>query len=135
MSYTIKSYEPGFEEEQAKIGLEVAKNWVWPFYYSLQDLKNLYSQPNFDPETVLYCFQDNKMVGYALARIGKQEGVIGPGVDREEGIGASLDYPRVLPGHDEVADLLMQKVITTLKAKAVKFIQMRVTTMRENSIQ
>ena len=126
-NYSIKSYEPGFEEEQAKIGETVAKKWVWPHSYSAQGLKNIYFQPNFDPETVLSCFKDGRMVGYVLARIGEQEGVIGPGVIREEGMGASLDIPRVLPGYEEVIDLLMERIIEVLKSKNVKFIQTRVS--------
>ncbi|MFX0065649.1 MAG: hypothetical protein ACFFC7_26040 [Candidatus Hermodarchaeota archaeon] len=133
--YTIKSYEPGFEEEQVKIGEAVAKQWVWPYSFSLQGLKNIYSQPNFDPETVLSCFKGDQMVGYVLTRIGEQEGVIGPGVIREEGVGASLDIPRVLPDHEEVIDLLMERIIEVLKSKNVKFIQTRVSTMKKNSIQ
>ncbi|MHA1441883.1 MAG: hypothetical protein ACTSPK_08490 [Candidatus Heimdallarchaeota archaeon] len=133
--YTIKAYEPGFEVEQEKIGIEVASKWNWPFQYMLPTLKEMYSKEDFDPETVQFCFEGKKMVGYVMARIGVQEGVVGPGLVVDEGLAASLDYPRVLPEHEEAAELLMEKIVAALEAKGVKLIQTRVTTMRENSVQ
>jgi len=45
--YVIKTYESGFEKKHKKIGLEVSKNWAWPF----EGFTEIYSHPNFDPET------------------------------------------------------------------------------------
>ena len=133
--YTIKAYEPGFEADQEKIGIEVASKWNWPFQHLLPTLKEMYSKDDFDPETVQFCFQGRKMVGFVFARIGVQEGVVGPGLVVDEGLAASLDNPRVLPDHEEAAPLLMEKIIEVLEAKGVKLIQTRVSTMREDSIQ
>ena len=42
--YVIKTYESGFEKYHKKIGLEVSKNWAWPF----EGFTEIYSDPNFD---------------------------------------------------------------------------------------
>jgi len=133
--YLIKSYESGFEEEQVRIGLEIVKDWVWPFQYDLEFLRDFYSADDFDPETAQFCFKGNKMVGFTSARIGVQAGVVGPGVKRGEQVGANLDLPRVLPNNEEAANLLMNKIISVLKSKRVPFVQARASTMHTNSIE
>lgn len=125
--YVIKSYEPGFEEHHKKIGLEVAKNWAWPF----ESFTDIYSQPNFDPETVLSCFKGDEMVGFVSVRLTGE----GPGIHINEGMGAYIDIPRVLSGHEGVDDLLMERIIAVLKAKGVKIIRTRVSTMRKGSVE
>lgn len=125
--YIIKAYEPGFEEQHKKIALIDAKEWPWPFL----SFTDIYSQPDFDPETALSCFKKDKMVGFVLVKIMGE----GPGILKNEGMGVYLDIPRVLPGYQDVADLLMRKIIQVLKAKGAKFIRTRVSTMRRNSIK
>ena len=36
--YAIKNYQKGFEEGQARIGAQAARNWIWPYAYDLEDL-------------------------------------------------------------------------------------------------
>ncbi len=133
--YIIKSYESGFEVEQVKVSFKVIEDWVWPFQYNLEFLKQFYSSPDFDPETALFCFKDDEMVGFISARIGFQDGVIGPGVERGEQLGATLNLPRILPNNEEAEDLLIEKMIEVLKSKNVPFIQTRASTMHTNSIE
>ncbi|OLS29360.1 MAG: hypothetical protein HeimAB125_22720 [Candidatus Heimdallarchaeota archaeon AB_125] len=133
--YSIKSYETGFEEDQVRLGLEVIKDWVWPYQYNLEFLKNLYSSTDFDPNTALFCFKDKRMVGFTLARIGVQAGVVGPGVKKRAKLGANLDLPRVLPNNEKAENLLMGRIIEKLKMKKVPFIQTRASTMHTNSIE
>jgi hypothetical protein len=42
--YEIRDYREEYLEDQARIGIEVSKNWVWPFAYTLKDLKEIHSQ-------------------------------------------------------------------------------------------
>ena len=125
--YIVKTFEPGFEEQHRKIALIEAKEWAWPF---LSDT-DIYSQPDFDPQTALSCFKGGKMVGFVLAKIMGE----GPGILKNEGMGAYLDIPRVLPGYESGADPLVRNIIDVLKAKGAKFVRTRVSTMRKNSIQ
>ncbi len=129
-SYKIRSHEPGFEEDQARIGQEVSKDWAWPFHYTLEELQEIYSERNFDPETQFSCFKGDKMVGFLLV-IPRR---VGPAMNYVEGMAAYIDPPRVLPGHEEASDLLMKKALTALRTKGVKLAQTRVSTMRPGSI-
>jgi len=135
VDYLVKPYEPGFEEEQVRVGLEIVKHWVWPFQHNLESLKTIYSAQDFDPETALFCFKNGKLVGFTSARIGEQAGVVGPGVKRGGQLGATLALPRVLPDNEEAADLLMERIINVLKSRNVPFIQTRASSMHPNSIE
>ncbi len=54
--YIVKEYQKWFEQDQARIGIEVARNWIWPYAYDLEDLLKASAQPDFDPDTRHYCF-------------------------------------------------------------------------------
>jgi len=61
--YSVQDYQKGFEEDQVRIGREVARNWIWPYAYDLPDLLELHARPDFDPTTRHYCFLGTEMVG------------------------------------------------------------------------
>ena len=109
--YVIKEYQKGFEQDQARIGIEVARKWAWPYAYNLAGLERLHAQPGFDPETRQYCFYGDEMVGYMFS-------VITPGEGGSAAI-ANLDFPRMLSGHEKAALQLMYKAIETLERKGV----------------
>ncbi len=120
-TYEIKEYQKGFEHDQVRIGIDVARNWIWPYAYNLEDLISIHASPGFDPDTRQYCFLAGEMVGYIVSVISPFQG--------NEIIEANLDFPRMLPGHEQAAELLMEKAIETLKNKGVMRISGRVTTM------
>ncbi|MFW9922674.1 MAG: hypothetical protein ACFFDW_05205 [Candidatus Thorarchaeota archaeon] len=111
--YTIKHYQQGFEEEQAKIGTEIAKRYAAPHQTPANILKERYSQEGFDPETRLYAFKGDKMVGFLTSRILDIE---------EDGIKkANLTPPQVLYEHDKIASkMLLDKALEVLKKKGVQ---------------
>lgn len=125
--YIIKDYQKGFEEDQVRIGLEVAQNWIWPYAYHLDGLLKIHAQPDFDPATRHYCFLDDEMVGYMFSL------VMPPG--KETLLTANLDFPRMMPGHEEAAELLLERAFETLKQKGVLRIEARVTTMCPGDIR
>jgi hypothetical protein len=43
-TYEIINYQKGFEHDQARIGTEVARNWIWPYAYSLEDLIRMHAR-------------------------------------------------------------------------------------------
>ena len=113
--YVIKNYEKGFEVEQERIGREVALNFLQPHQTLTERLKEVYSQEGFDPETRLYAFKDDKMVGFLTARVLD---------DQEDGIKrASLTPPSVLSEHEEVTEILFNRAIDVLTKKGVQKIQ------------
>jgi len=116
--YTLKNYSEEFLPLQEKVGKEVTKEWKDFGQSSAERLKQVYSQPDFDPETRHYAFSGNDLVGFLTSKIlpvGKD------GIKK-----ASLEFPLVLPGHESCADLLYQKAEETLKKKGVKIAEARV---------
>jgi hypothetical protein len=121
LKYVIKDYQKEFEQDQVRIGLEVAWNWIWPYAYHLEGLLKLHAQPDFDPATRHYCFLGDEMVGYVVSLVV----LSGDGPTST----ANLDFPRMLPGHEQAAGLLIEKAFETLKKKGVSRVVGRVTTM------
>ena len=111
--YTIKYYQKGFEEDQERIGLIVSKSFIAPYQTLARYLKQDYSREGFDPETRLYAFKGEEMVGFITSKIVQ---------DEKNGIKkANLTPPKVLPEHDEVvSELLFKKAVEVLKSKGVK---------------
>jgi hypothetical protein len=125
--YVIKDYQKGFEQDQARIGFEVARDWIWPYAYDQEDLLKIHARLDFDPGTRHYCFLGDEMVGYIFSI------VMPPG---DAGIpSASLDFPRMLPGHEQAAELLLERAFNALKEKSVSRIVGRVTTMCPGDIR
>lgn len=76
--YRINAYQEGFEPDQARIGFEVARSWIWPYAYDLADLRHLPAQPDSDPPTRHYCHLGDEMVGYMASVALPPEGTAGP---------------------------------------------------------
>ncbi|MCK4788307.1 MAG: hypothetical protein KAV87_31485 [Desulfobacteraceae bacterium] len=125
--YVIKNYQKGFEQDQVRIGLEVARNWIWPYAYDLEGLLKVHSQPDFDPDTRHYCFLDDEMVGYMFS-------LVTPLGDSALST-ANLDFPRMMPGHEQAAELLIERAFETLNEKGVSHVVGRVTTMYPSDIR
>ncbi len=119
--YIIRDYQTGVEQDQVRIGREVAKNWIWPYAYNLEDLLKFHSQPDSDPSTRHYCFLDNEMVGYMFSTI-TSNGNSNLSI-------ANLDFPRMLPGHEQAAEHLIDRAFETLERKGIYRVVGRVTTM------
>jgi hypothetical protein len=124
--YAIRCHH--VEKEQARIGIQVAKNWVWPYAYSEEALLEIHAQPGFDPETRHYCFLGDQMVGYLITSIAPPE-------RGEAARDAQLDFPRALPGHEGAAGLLLERALKTLARKGVERVTGRVSTMVPEEIR
>lgn len=125
--YAVKDYQKGYEKDQVRIGREVAQNWIWPYAYNLEDLLEVHSQPDFDPQTRHYCFLGDEMVGYMFS-------IIKPGEQGDVST-AVLDFPRMMPGHEQAAELLVEKAYATLKGRGISLVTGHVTTMHPAHIQ
>lgn len=125
-SYVIREYQKGFDHGQARIGIEVARDWAWPYAYNQEGLLKIHAQPDFDPDTHHYCFLGGEMVGYLFSTITSAADSQTPT--------ANLDFPRVLPGHEQAAVLLLERALKTLKKKGVRRVAGRLTTMCPENI-
>lgn len=127
MKYSIRNYQAGVEAEQAQIGIDVAKKWIWPYAFEEEDLQTLHKQPDFDPETRLYCYLDNQLVGYNYSLVKSV------GDDRIKS--AYIDFPRMVPGHELAAELLVERALEVLINKGVTRVFGNLTTMCPGDIQ
>jgi hypothetical protein len=125
--YVLKEYQQGFEQDQVRIGEQVARNWIWPYAYDLEDLLTVHAQPDFDPDTRHYCFVGDEMVGYMFS-------VVTPSAEGEVST-ANLEFPRLMPGHEEATELLMERALEILERKGVSRVVGRVTTMCPGDIR
>lgn len=131
--YEIHNYNSKFAEEIARVSAKVSEPWAWPYQHSPEAFKNMSSKPDFDPSLLVYCTKDEKVVGYILAEIGSK--FLGSDLSVEKEQFARVIFPCALPGHEKAADLLLEKVIENLKAKGVKLIRIRTSTMNVNSFE
>jgi hypothetical protein len=116
--YKIKNYKEEFLKDQEKIGIEATKDWLAFGQTSAEQLKQIYSQENFDPETKFYAFEGDKLVGFLTSVILPED---------ESGIKmANLEFPLTLADHEECAEPLFEKAVEMLKKKGVKKLQTRV---------
>ncbi|MHA1366670.1 MAG: hypothetical protein ACTSXA_11215 [Candidatus Heimdallarchaeota archaeon] len=119
--YEIKIYEEGFEEAQAKIGVEETTEWTGFGQTPADGLKRYYSVPDFDPETRLYAFKGDEMVGFIVSKILPEDPEA-----KDKTVTAQHDFPIVKKGHEKVSEVLYSKCIETLKGKGAKVIEARV---------
>lgn len=113
--YELKHFHKGFEDDQERIGKEVAKTWIYAHQTDAERLKDLYSKPDFDPETRHYSFKEDKMVGFLTSKI------VEPKEDSKKR--ANLVFPSVLSGHEESVGLLYEKAINVLREKGVEIVE------------
>jgi hypothetical protein len=125
--YVIKNFQKGFERDQARIGVEIARTWVWPYAYDLEDLLKICGQPDFDPDTHHYCFLNDKMVGYMFSTILP--------VGNDGVVTANMEFPRILVGNEDAAGLLMNRAFENLINKGVSRVVGRVSDMCPGEIQ
>lgn len=112
--YTVKSYQEGFAEDQARIDIEVSKTWLMPKHTPLDQLIRFYSDFDIDPKLRLYCFLEDTMIGFVSCRL----------MDKgEDGINRiKLDFPVVLPENEEAIDLLHEKALEVLRGKGIQVV-------------
>jgi hypothetical protein len=125
--YTFKPYHDSYINDQARIGIEVARQFVWPFAFRVDELRKLHAMPDFDPESRLYCFSGDRMVGYTLwtSRPANDDSIAR----------ARIDFPRLLPGHERAAQFLLEKLQDAMKRKNIYIAEMPVTTMMPGSFE
>lgn len=113
--YNIEHFQKGYEIDQEKVGKDVAKTWIYAHQTPATRLQELYSKPDFDPETRHYGFKDNKMIGFLTSKIIES---------KEDGKKrANLVFPSVLHGHEEAVGLLYERAIKVLREKGVEIVE------------
>ena len=120
-NYQIRSYRRGDEVEHVEIDQRVVSTWLWPFGYSMDELREVIEHPDFDPNLQLYCFADGEMVAHTFARVGD--------LDEDGKRRAWLWFPRALPGHEAAVELLLRNALDRLRERKVDIAETRASTM------
>ncbi|MCY3410706.1 MAG: hypothetical protein INQ03_03620 [Candidatus Heimdallarchaeota archaeon] len=115
MSFEIKKYQESFIEAQVELGTRIMENWTFAGQTNAENLKRAYSAENFDPDTRLYAFMDEKLVGFVTATIQADE----EGKPKT----ARLEFP--ITEEPEVSEALLSKILKVLKEKGVKQVMTR----------
>ncbi|MHA1200212.1 MAG: hypothetical protein ACTSQF_12875 [Candidatus Heimdallarchaeaceae archaeon] len=124
--FTIKPYNESFIEKQVEIGTTFADRWITYGQTNVERVKEVYSGENFDPETRLYCFKGEEMVGYIGANVTEVE------VEEAKIKRAQTRLPFVLPGNEGAFDLLYNQLLEVLKQKEVDEIETPQTVLNDN---
>ncbi len=124
--YTIKPYDESYIEKQVEIGTTFANRWISYGQSNVERVKENYARDTFDPETRLYCFKGEEMVGYIGANIVEVD------VEEEKIKRAQTRLAFVLPGHEGAFDLLYDQLLTVLKEKEVDEIETPQTVLNDN---
>jgi hypothetical protein len=122
--YQIKSYDESYIEKQVEIGTSFAERWIGYGQTQVERLKEVYSRENFDPETRLYCFKGDELVGFIGANV--------VDVEDEDIKRADTRLAFVLPGHEDAFDLLFNQLVEVLKKKEVSRIETFQTILHDN---
>ena len=113
--YIIKEYDESYIEDQVRVGMTLAERTFTYGQSNVEQIKQTYSREDFDPETRLYCFKDDELVGFIGARIRE---------DEDEKIKIAQSRLAIcLPGHEKAFDLLYDNLVEVLKKKEVKRIE------------
>jgi len=127
--YLIKQYDESFIEKQVEIGNTYANRWIAYGQTPVEQVKERYSAEDFDPETRLYCFKGDEMVGFIGANIREVE---------ENEIKIKRAQTRLaftLPGHEEAFGLLYNQLIEVLMQKEVSEIDTPQTILNDDYYQ
>jgi hypothetical protein len=125
--YKIERHKQGIEPARVQLDVQATRDWIWAYAYDLDDLQRIHAQPDFDPDTHLYCYQGDEMVGYVDAN------VFPP--DKDGTMRAWLEYPRALPDHHQALPLLLEHSLRVLQDKGVDLVETRCATMWPGSFE
>ncbi|MCY3412889.1 MAG: hypothetical protein INQ03_14725 [Candidatus Heimdallarchaeota archaeon] len=116
---TIKTYEPRFAAMQASLGQRVTKTWNHYFQIREKKIQEIYSLENFDPTTRFYAFIGERFVGFVISAAEGDEI-------------ASMQFPMVDPGFPEVEEILVNKVVETMRNRGLKKLRIRLGNDADN---
>lgn len=126
-NYTIRNYQRGVEADHARIGIQAAMDWIWPYAHDQEDWEKMNVMPGFDPDTRLYCYLDGEMVGCMFWKANH------PGSG--EPATAVVDFPRMLPGHECAAEIMLEHAFEIYKRKGFARLTGWVNTMSPGNIR
>jgi hypothetical protein len=123
----VRGYESGDEVAQAKIDRVITASWEWPITHTLEQLRDTYSKPGFDLESVQYAWDGNQLVGFTR-RWWTHTNVDGART-------AFLLYPKTLDGYGGVREPLLDRLTQHEREIGTSAIQVWGCTMWPDSFE
>jgi len=114
-TYQVTTYSSDFLEKQVEIGHYNLSRWLGARQSPIKMLRQLYSKPDFDPETRFYALKDGELIGFLPSKIRKG--------NKE----ADLEFPLLAAGFEDAEEALMGYAIEHLKLKGVSIVISRVS--------
>lgn len=105
--YRIERYKEEYLEDHVRIGASIYNQWPMGGQTKIDQLREAYSKDDFDPETRLYAFERDEMVGFITCAMRDDDS-------------AFFEFPYVVEEHREAEDLLIQRAMEVLKGKGAK---------------
>jgi len=111
MNRTVRHYQPGDEQAEISLDQRIVMDWPWPSGYTLQTQERLLADPLFDPNHRIYAFDGEAMVGlmHVFSIATRLDGT------RE----AFASFPKVLPGHEDAIEPMLDRAIAVLRGERV----------------
>jgi len=114
-TYQLTTYSPDYLEKQVEIGNFNLSQWLGARQSQIQRLQQVYSAPEFDPETRFYALKDGEVIGFIPSKIRKSE------------TEADLEFPLLAAGYEDAEETLMGYAFEQLKSKGVSTVFSRVS--------
>ncbi len=114
-TYQLTTYSPDYLEKQVEIGKFNFSHWLGARQSPIQRLQEVYSGPDFDPETRFYALKDGEVIGFLPSKI------------RKGSTEADLEFPLLAAGFEDAEEALMDYAFEQLKSKGVSTVISRVS--------
>lgn len=114
-TYRLTTYSPDFLEKHYEIGHHRLNSWLGARQSPIQRLQQVYSGPDFDPETRFYALKDGEVIGFLPSKI------------RKGGTEADMEFPLLAAGFEDAEEALMGYAFEQLKSKGVSIVFSRVS--------
>lgn len=121
-TYQLTTYSPDYLEKQVEIGKFIFSQWLGARQSPIKRLQQVYSAPDFDPETRFYALKDGEVIGFLPSKIRK---------DKTE---ADLEFPLLAAGFEDAEEALMGYAFEQLKSKGVSAVISRVSDAWGNTV-
>lgn len=125
LTYTIKTYQEGFLEDQFRIGSAKYDYWRMGGQTRVPQMQKIYSKSDFDPETRFYAFEGDTMVAFLNAADKREE-------DRKV---AFFEFPYYAKRHKDAIAPLVDHAFSQLKNKGFESLITRAGPYWGNTLQ
>lgn len=114
----FRNYDESLLDDLYELIEETSRDWEWVVWYpSKEQLKQIYSQEGFTPETRHFVYDGGQLVAFLSSAV---EDI------RDDVQYGSVHIPFIRKGHEGVREQLLQKTLETLRSRGVQVVYARI---------